>query len=106
MPKPMKAMKAMKSSSSKAMKAVKKPLQKGKATMKKKPPARGSKTTPLKKGNLKKLGQLSLKDKMKKIAEEQDDEMEAAIVLRDEMTAAEKKQFMAKACSTLEKAWE
>ena len=103
MPKVMKAMKAMKSSSSKAMKAVKKPLQKGKATMKKKPPARGSKTTPLKKGNLKKLGQLSLKDKMKKIAEEQDDEMEAAIVLRDEMTAAEKNSSWQKHAAHLKK---
>ena len=103
MPKVMKAMKAMKSSSSKAMKAVKKPLQKGKTTMKKTPPARGSKTTPLKKGNLKKLGQLSLKDKMKKIAEEQDDEMEAAIVLRDEMTAAEKNSSWQKHAAHLKK---
>jgi hypothetical protein len=56
----------------------------------KSPPARSSKTAPLKKGNLKKLCQLTPKDKIKKIAEEQEDEVEAAMVLRDEMTAAEK----------------
>ena len=85
MGKPMKAMKAMKSSSSKAMKvmkAMKAPLQKG--------ILKPMKSAPLKKGNLTKLGQLSLKDKIKTIAGQNDDEVEAAMVLREEMTPAEK----------------
>ncbi|CAK9013161.1 Uncharacterized protein SCF082_LOCUS11809, partial [Durusdinium trenchii] len=48
------------------------------------------KSAPLKKGNLTKLGQLSLKDKIKTIAGQNDDEVEAAMVLREEMTPAEK----------------
>ena len=79
-----KAMKAMKASSSKAMKAV--PLKKGPNSGK----GKNAKAAPLKKGNLAKLGQLSLKDKVKKIASENEDEVEAAMQLKEAMTAGEK----------------
>ena len=78
MPLPMKAMKAMK-----VMKQA----------MKKKPPLnKGAtkKTQPLNKGALAKLGSLSLNEKVKKIAESQEDEVEAAMVLKEEMTPSEK----------------
>ena len=88
--KAMKAMKTLKSSSSKAMKAVKKPLQKGTKAMKA-TPVKGSKPAPLRKGNLQKLGQITLKEKMKKIAETEEDEVGSAMILRDQMTASEKK---------------
>lgn len=73
----MKAMKAMK-----AMKVMK--------TSMKKSPAKGTKGTPLSKGNLSKLGTMSLKDKVKKIADENEDEVAAAMVLKEEMTPSEK----------------
>ena len=89
MPLPMKAMKAMKVMKQ-AMKK-KPPLNKG-AMKKTKPLNKGAtkKTQPLNKGALAKLGSLSLNEKMKKIAESQEDEVEAAMVLKEEMTPSEK----------------
>ena len=75
-------------------------LAKGKNTSAKGKPA-SAKGKPLKKGavqkgilkkhNLQKLGQLSLQDKIKQIAETNDDEHEAAKELQKSMTTAEKK---------------
>ena len=82
----MKTMKAMKGV--KAMKAVTKQNQKqtaGKAAKSKAAPK-----TSLRNGNLDKLGQMSLKDKVKKISEGHDDEIEAAMVLKDHMSPEEK----------------
>lgn len=90
----MKAMKSMKKSA--AMK-VKKPLKKGNPASgsKEKPLGKGLKAKPatnrpLKRGDVKKLGQMSLKEKTNKIADENDDEVGAAMVLKEEMTAGEK----------------
>ena len=89
----------------KAMETVKKPLQKGGKPLQKgqQPLGKGGQPlkkgilkrpsanlSPLRRGNLAKLGQMSLKDKVKKIAEEHEDEVEAAMVLKESMTAAEK----------------
>ena len=41
---------------------------------------------PLKKGQLNKLGTMSLQEKIKKLSEDKDDEVEAAMVLEDAMT--------------------
>lgn len=82
----MKTMKAMKGVE--AMKAVTKQNQKqtaGKAAKSKAAPK-----TSLRKGNLDKLGQMSLKDKVKKNSEGHDDEIEAAMVLKDHMSPEEK----------------
>lgn len=76
---------------------VKKPLQKGNPAMgsKEKPLRKGLKAKPatkrpLKRGDVKKLGQMSLNDKIKKIADETDDEVTAAMALKEEMTTGEK----------------
>ena len=93
MPLPMKAMKVMKQAMKKKPPPMKKnpPLNKG-AANKTKPLNKGAAKTnpPLNKGTLNKLGQLSLRDKVKQIAESQEDEVEAAMVLKEEMTPAEK----------------
>ena len=99
----MKAMKkAMKSTSAKGKQTSGKgnqTLAKGKNTSAKGKPA-SAKGKPLKKGavqkgilkkqNLQKLGQLSLQDKIKQIAETNDDEHEAAKKLQKSMATAEK----------------
>ena len=77
--KSMKAMKAMKSTPKKVMKA-----------MKGAPTAMKAKSTPLKKGNLAKLKTMSLQEKIKQIAQEHDDPVEAALVLKENMSAEEK----------------
>ena len=109
MGKPMKAMKkAMKSTSAKGKQTSGKgnqTLAKGKNTSAKGKPA-SAKGKPLKKGavqkgilkkhNLQKLGQLSLQDKIKQIAETNDDEHEAAKELQKSMTTAEKSRTWSK----------
>ena len=74
----MKAMKAMK-----VMKVTAKAKAKAKAKNK---PMKSL----LKRSNLEKLGQLSLKDKVKAIAEEHEDEVSAAMELQNEMSQEEK----------------
>ena len=116
MGKPMKAMKkAMKSTSAKGKQTSGKgnqTLAKGKNTSAKGKPAsaKGKRTSakgkPLKNGavqkgilkkhNLQKLGQLSLQDKIKQIAETNDDEHEAAKELQKSMTTAEKSRTWSK----------
>ena len=76
--KAMKAMKAMK-----VMKVTAKAKAKAKAKNK---PMKSL----LKRSNLEKLGQLSLKDKVKAIAEEHEDEVSAAMELQNEMSQEEK----------------
>ena len=107
--KPMKAMKkAMKSTSAKGKQTSGKgnqTLAKGKNTSAKGKPA-SAKGKPLKKGavqkgilkkhNLQKLGQLPLQDKIKQIAETNDDEHEAAKELQKSMTTAEKSRTWSK----------
>ena len=109
MGKPMKAMKkAMKSTSAKGKQTSGKGNQtpaKGKNTSAKGKPA-SAKGKPLKKGavqkgilkkhNLQKLGQLPLQDKIKQIAETNDDEHEAAKELQKSMTTAEKSRTWSK----------
>ena len=82
---PKKVMKKPKASSSKPGKANKP----GKA----KRPGKASK---LSKASLEKLGQMSLKDKMKAAAEGAEDPNEAAIVLHDSMSKLEKSKAMSK----------
>ena len=105
----MKAMKkAMKSTSAKGKQTSGKgnqTLAKGKNTSAKGKPA-SAKGKPLKKGavqkgilkkqNLQKLGQLSLQDKIKQIAETNDDEHEAAKKLQKSMATAEKNRTWSK----------
>ena len=79
----MKAMKAMKS-------ILKSPKSKSKPAAKKNAKAKPATHAPLKKGNLARLGEMSLKDKVKKIAEENEDEVGAAIVLKETMSNEEK----------------
>ena len=78
-------MKAMKAQPKKVMKAMKKQPSTTPAKGKAKAKAR-----PLKKGQLEKLGTMSLKDKIKKISEDHSDEVEAALVLKESMTPEEK----------------
>ena len=100
--------KAMKSTSAKGKQTSGKgnqTLAKGKNTSAKGKPA-SAKGKPLKKGavqkgilkkhNLQKLGQLSLQDKIKQIAETNDDEHEAAKELQKSMTTAEKSRTWSK----------
>ena len=100
--------KAMKSTSAKGKQTSGKgnqTLAKGNKTSAKGKPA-SAKVKPLKKGavqkatlkrnNLQKLGQLPLQDKIKKIAETNDDEHEAAKELQNNMTAAEKSRTWSK----------
>ena len=66
-----------------------------KSTLKSPKPRSSSKAkpathAPLKKGNLAKLGEMSLKDKVKKISEEHEDEVGAAMVLKETMSNEEK----------------
>ena len=79
----MKAMKAMKS-------ILKSPKSKSKPAAKKNVKAKPATHAPLKKGNLARLGEMSLKDKVKKIAEENEDEVGAAMVLKETMSNEEK----------------
>ena len=76
-----------KANKTKAAKGAALKKAKGKA-LKKAPKALGK--AKVNSRNLAKLGQLSLKEKVKKIAEEHDDEIEAAMVLQENMTAQEK----------------
>ena len=95
--KPKKVMKKPKASSSKPGKANKpgKAKRPGKANKpgKAKRPGKASK---LSKASLEKLGQMSLKDKMKAAAEGAEDPNEAAIVLHDSMSKLEKSKAWSK----------
>ena len=87
------AMKTMKASSPTAMKQVKKPLQTGTRPLKKggQPLKKGKKiqckAVTSEKGKLEQIGPTVLEGQ-----EEHEDEVEAAMVLRDSMTAGEKAQ--------------
>eukprot|EP00435_Cladocopium_sp_Y103_P000214 s4807_g1.t1 len=52
--------------------------------------AKPATNAPLRKGNLEKLGEMSLKEKVKQIAEEHEDEVGAAMVLKETMSNEEK----------------
>ena len=91
----MKAMKAMKSilkgKPQKSMKATKGEKKKSNPSGKSgNPKAKPATNSPLHKGNLARLGEMSLKERVKQISEEHDDEVSAAMVLKENMSNEEK----------------
>ena len=84
------------------LKKPKKGLEKPKQGLEK--PKKGLEKPKLSQANLEKLGQLSLKDKMKAAAEQSDCAEDAAIVLYDSMTKNEKAKAWSKHQTALKKA--